>query len=123
MYLGNISFTVISFFYIVLLSIVYFLKPRIKNNETKLYNYIVATTLFGVVISLGTYYFMVNLDKYPLMNFIFSKTYLLFVLLFTFFMTLYVLYLGFSKIDMVKKNLHKYTYYTFWLSAFLFILL
>ena len=123
MYLGNISFTVISFFYIVLLSIVYFLKPRIKNNETKLYNYIVATTLFGVVISLGTYYFMVNLDKYPLMNFIFSKTYLLFVLLFTFFMTLYVLYLAFSKIDIVKKNLHKYTYYSFWLSAFLFILL
>ena len=90
MYLGNISFTVISFFYIVLLSIVYFLKPRIKNNETKLYNYIVATTLFGVVISLGTYYFMVNLDKYPLMNFIFSKTYLLFVLLFTCFISCFL---------------------------------
>ena len=32
--LGNISFTIVSFFYISLLTAVYYLKPRIKNDET-----------------------------------------------------------------------------------------
>ena len=123
MNLGNISFTLISFFYIVLLNIVYFLKPRVKNDETKLYSYIVLTCLIGVCISLGTYYFMVNLERFILFNFMFSKAYLLFVLLFTFFMTLYVLYLAFSKLNKVKKNYGKIKYYTFWFSTFLFIIL
>ena len=123
MNLGNISFTLISFFYIVLLNIVYFLKPRVKNDETKLYSYIVLTCLIGVCISLGTYYFMVNLERFILFNFMFSKAYLLFVLLFTFFMTLYVLYLAFSKLNKVKKNYGKIKYYTFWFSTFLFIVL
>jgi len=116
MALGNISFTLLSFFYINLLTIVYFLKPRVKSDETKLYSYIVGTCMVGLCISLGTYYFMVKL------NFIFSKAYLLFVIIYTFFMSLYVLYLSFSNDKRIKKNYEKIKYNIFWIFAFIFIL-
>ena len=54
---GN-SFTLLSSIYIILLTIVYFSKPRAKNLETKIYSYIVITCLIGCIVSLGTYYFI-----------------------------------------------------------------
>ena len=121
MALGNISFTLLSFFYITVLTLVYFLKPRIKSDETKIYSYLVATCMIGVTLSLGTYYFMVNLDKYPLLNFIFAKGYLIFILAYLFLMTLYVLYLSFADTLKAKGNYEKCKFYVFWILVFLSI--
>ena len=99
MALGNISFTLQSFFYCILICIVYFSKPRIKNEETKLYSYLIITCMIGVTSSLCTYFFMANLDKYPILNYIFSKTYLLFIIVYLAIMTLYVF-----KISIFEKD-------------------
>ena len=64
---GN-SFTLLSLVYIILLSFVYFCKPRAKNLETKIYNFVVITCLIGTIISIGTYFFMYNLNTYPINN-------------------------------------------------------
>ena len=99
MALGNISFTLLSFFYCILICVVYFCKPRIKNEETKLYSYLIITCMTGVTLSLGTYFFMANLDKYPILNYIFSKAYLLFIIVYLAIMTLYVF-----KISIFEKD-------------------
>ncbi len=109
MALGNISFTLLSFFYILILTIIYFSKRRVNNTETKLYSYLIATCMAGVTLSLGTYYFMANLDKYPTLNFIFSKLYLLFILVYMFLMTLYVL--SISLVSNHDDNIKKYRKY------------
>ena len=123
MALGNISFTLISFFYIALLTIVYFLKPRINSDETKIYSLIIITCMSGVCLSLGTYYFMLHLDLYPFLNFIFSKGYLIFVLVYTYFMTLYVLYLSLANNKFIKKRYKNIKYLTVWVSIFLFLII
>ena len=87
---GN-SFTLLSSIYIILLTIVYFSKPRAKNLETKIYSYIVMTCFIGCIVSLGTYYFMFHIDIYPTLNEIFARCYLLFVLIYTSLVSYYVL--------------------------------
>ena len=101
---GN-SFTLLSLFYIVLLAFVYFIKPRAKNLETKIYNFIVITCLIGNSISIGTYYFMMNFKVYPLLNEVFSRGYLLFVLSFVSLISYYVLVISIDeKLSEDKKE-------------------
>ena len=77
--------------------------------------------MVGVCICFGTYYYMVHLDTYPLLNYIFSKLYLLYLVLYTFIMNLYVLYLAFCKEGRIKNNYKKYRYITFWFFLFLYL--
>ena len=107
---GN-SFTLLSLVYIILLIIVYFSKPRAKNLETKIYSYIVVTCLIGCVVSLGTYYFMFHIDMYPILNEIFARSYLLFILTYTSLVSYYVLAISINdKLSDEKKE--KYIFYS-----------
>lgn len=98
---GN-SFTIISFVYITLLTILFFSKKRVKNLETKIYGYIILTCMIGCSLSLGTYYFMKNLDLYPILNIFFSRAYLIFLIFFSSFLTYYLV------VVMVNKNKEGY---------------
>lgn len=107
---GN-SFTLLSLVYIILLTIVYFSKPRAKNLETKIYSYIVIACLVGCVVSLGTYYFMFHIDMYPILNEIFARSYLLFILTYTSLVSYYVLAISINdKLSDEKKE--KYIFYS-----------
>ena len=107
---GN-SFTLLSLIYIILLTIVYFSKPRAKNLETKIYSYIVVTCLIGCIVSLGTYYFMFHIDMYPILNEIFARSYLLFVLTYTSLVSYYVLAISINdKLSDERKE--KYIFYS-----------
>ena len=107
---GN-SFTLLSLIYIILLTIVYFSKPRAKNLETKIYSYIVVTCLIGCIVSLGTYYFMFHIDMYPILNEIFARSYLLFILTYTSLVSYYVLAISINdKLSDERKE--KYIFYS-----------
>lgn len=107
---GN-SFTLLSLIYIILLTIVYFSKPRAKNLETKIYSYIVVTCLIGCIVSLGTYYFMFHIVMYPILNEIFARSYLLFILTYTSLVSYYVLAISINdKLSDEKKE--KYIFYS-----------
>ena len=107
---GN-SFTLLSLIYIILLTIVYFSKPRAKNLETKIYSYIVVTCLIGCIVSLGTYYFMFHIVMYPILNEIFARSYLLFVLTYTSLVSYYVLAISINdKLSDERKE--KYIFYS-----------
>ena len=120
--LGNISYTLVSFFYITLLTIVYFSKPRIKNIETRLYGYIVLTCMIGVCICFGTYFFMINIEQFSVLNYIFSKLYLIYLLLYTLLMNLYIINLSYGKIGENSRILSSKQFFTFWVWVFVFTL-
>ena len=106
---GN-SFTLLSLVYMVLLAIVYFKKPRVKSEETKIYGLIVLVCLIGNIISVGTYYFMKNMNSFPILNEIFARTYLVFVLTFTSLVTDYVLAISINERKIKKAE--KYLLYS-----------
>ena len=100
----GIAFTFCSFFFIALLTVVYFSKPRLKLLENKIYSWLIVTSLFGTVIGLPCYYFMVDYERTPLPNFIFSRLYLIYLITWIMLFTLYVVVISFPKINMKKLN-------------------
>lgn len=107
---GN-SFTLLSLIYIILLTVVYFSKPRAKNLETKIYSYIVITCLIGCIVSLGTYFFMFHIDMYPILNEIFARSYLLFILVYTSLVSYYVLAISIND-ELSDERKEKYIFYS-----------
>lgn len=107
---GN-SFTLLSLIYIILLTVVYFSKPRAKNLETKIYSYIVITCLIGCIVSLGTYFFMFHIDMYPILNEIFARSYLLFILIYTSLVSYYVLAISIND-ELPDERKEKYIFYS-----------
>lgn len=53
--MSNISYTICSCFYIVLLLFVYFFKKKIPSIENKIYSLIIITTLLGTIFEIGSY--------------------------------------------------------------------
>ena len=49
----GITMLIISFVYLLLTSIVYYSKKRIKNIENDIYSYMITTTFIGIVFELG----------------------------------------------------------------------
>ena len=87
--MSNNFFTICSLFYIVLLAIVYFSKPRMKNIETKIYQNIVLCNLCTIILAVVSYFTITNIDAHPLLNELISK----FLLIsFFFWGTFFVIY-------------------------------
>lgn len=87
--MSNNFFTICSFFYIILLNITYFSKPRIKTLETKMYQYMALCNLLTITTAVLSFFTITNVSTFPLLNEIISK-----ILLLTFFFwgTLFVIY-------------------------------
>ncbi len=98
----GINFTLASLFYIILLMVAFFTKKRINRRENRIYSYIIITSLFGVIIGIGCYYCMKNMDVVPLLNIIFSKLYLVYLITWLSFFCLYIVVITFPKINYDK---------------------
>ena len=74
----NNYFTICSFFYICLVSIIYFFRKRVINYETKIYSRIIIinllTTIFAIISSIT----IMNMNKVPVLNMIINKILLFF---------------------------------------------
>lgn len=86
----NNAFTILSVFYGILLAVVYFSKIRINTIENRIYSKVVKIALVLCFFSLGTYFFMKNMDTFPILNQVFARGYLLLILIFTSLISYYV---------------------------------
>lgn len=103
----GISFTLLSFFYNILLTTTYFIKKRIKSIETDLYKKLIIITLIGSFEGIFCYYGVKNYIQYPIFALLVSKGYLIFLSFWFSYLTLYVLYV--AKIDIYKKEKEKFS--------------
>ncbi len=116
----GISFTLASLFYIILLFIVFFSKPRVKRRENTIYSYLIITSLCGVVIGLGTWYFMKNMDISPVLNIIFSRLYLVYLITWLSFFCLYIVVITFPRLNYEKwKKCFLLGYFVLYIAVFL----
>ena len=98
----GIYFSVCSLIYTILLVIVFFSKKRFESFENKIYSYLVITSLFGPIIGIPTYCFMGNMDKFPVPNIIFSKLYLVYLVMWLMIFTLYIFVISIKNINKNK---------------------
>ena len=93
-------YTVCSLFYSLLLNGVYFSKKRLKTIENKIFERIMVTNLIGVLLALGSYYTILNENKFPILNIVVSKGYIIYLLT---WLTLFTLYI----FSITSKNIEK----------------
>ena len=97
-------FTIYSLLYSVLLNIVYFARKRLVTFENKIFEKLMITNLIGVILAIGSYFTIVNIDKYPIFNVIVSKGYIVYLLT---WITLYSVYIFAISIDDSKNRKKK----------------
>ena len=90
MNIGNIL-TVGSFFYIILLMVVYFSKARVKNEENRIYSSLLKCNFFGLISAIACYFSVLHYDELGVINYIVSRLYLLYLVAFIFFFFTYLL--------------------------------
>ena len=93
----GVSFSSLSLFYSILLTITYFKKRRAKNYETKLYGWLIITNLIGLVLAIACYFFVLNKETYEIANFIISRFYLIYLTTWIMILTMYDNHMVYSK--------------------------
>lgn len=89
--MGNNYFTICSFFYSLMLSIIYFRRKNVQSLETKVYSKIVITNFINVTFAILCYFTILINDIVPFLNNFVSKTLLLLFILWEFLFTAYLL--------------------------------
>lgn len=90
-------------FYIILLIIVYFLKQRFRTKENKIYSFLIITSLIGVLLEIGCRITIPIMDTYPILNYIVTKLYLVYLLTWATLLASYT-YIVISNIGEFKRK-------------------
>ena len=99
-----IIFSVAGLGVLIILSMVYFIKPRIKNNENKLYTSLIILTLIGCLLEISMIYTGRHTDDLPLVNIIASKGYLIVCEFWIAILTTYTVLVTAEEHQKSKKN-------------------
>ena len=73
-------FTIYSLFYSLLINIVYFSSKRLRSIENKIFEKIMLTNFVGVLLAIGSYFTIKNIDRFELLNTFVSKGYIVYLL-------------------------------------------
>ncbi|MCI6349832.1 MAG: ATP-binding protein [Tenericutes bacterium] len=121
----GISFSSLSLFYSILLTITYFKKKRANNYETKLYGWLILTNLVGLLLAIACYYFVLNKETYEIANFIISRFYLIYLTTWIMILTMYVIMISIKKenLDTTWERLLKYMIIMWALASFITFIL
>lgn len=105
---AGFTFSACSFFYSVLLTIMFFSKKRIQTLENKIYSYLIISNLIGVVLGVSCYTSILHRDAFPILNDFISKTLLIYYLTWISFFTAYTFVISYSKKESDKESKEKY---------------
>ena len=119
--MGNNVFTIVSFFYSLILNIFFFSKKRLKNVETDLFSLIVITNFINIIFALLSYYVEL-LNGNPIINNFLAKGVIFCFYTFSFLFNLYVITTSKNIKESFKKN-EKQRIYIFYILFGLPILL
>ena len=107
-----IAFTVCSFFFSILLTIVYFSKERIQHLENKIYSVLIVSNLIGSVIHILCGVVTPMVDG-SISSIIFSKIYLVCLLTWVMVFTIYVFVISKKSDELSKQDIMKYFFKIF----------
>ena len=121
----GVSFSSLSLFYSILLTITYFKKKRAKNFETKLYGWLIITNLVGLILAIARYFFVLNKETYEIINFIISRFYLIYLTTWIVILTMYVIMISVKQDNLEKtwNRLLKYMSIIWLISSFITFIL
>ena len=97
-----------SLVYLSILFFVYISKERINSLENKIFKAIMISNVVGLVIELGCFMTVINMDKIPIINSIVTKLLLVYYLTYILLFTAYVFVISYRKDGKTKEQEVKY---------------
>lgn len=119
-FLRTVAFQICSLFYICMLIFLYFSKKRIKTDETKIFSCLLICNLIGLFLDILSVYTIAHMDKVPILNFVVSKGYLIYLLTWITMFTYYIFILSKMGKDFNNRNKIRKTLYVCY---FIFLIL
>ncbi len=119
----GISFIISGLCMSLLINLVYFSKKRIDSFETKIYGYLLLANLFGLLVELSCGLLVPLYDIPKLLQDIFVKTYLLYLVGWSILFFYYVIIANNQNYSKIREKLKKITTVLFGVIALLIILL
>ena len=92
----NMYFQVCSFFYMVMILVMFFSKKRIKNGETKLFTLLSIINIIGIILDIVIVY-LSYVTPGHMSLYILNKFYLIYILFWTALFSIYITYITLDK--------------------------
>lgn len=93
----SIYFSLASLFYIVLLVIIFFSKNRLQTLENKIYRCLIIVATTGVLLEISQIFTCMLMDKYPWINSLASRLFLVNILSWICLLSIYTIVISFDK--------------------------
>lgn len=84
------TFSMCSFFYSLLLIIVYFRKKRLDTLENRIYGWTIIVNFIGIILAITSYITIIYYNQIPITNMIISKALIVYYLTYIWLLTFYV---------------------------------
>lgn len=103
--ISNLYFCILSAFYSILLL---FNCRRIKNDKLnhKIFNLLVLTNFIGIIIGFICFYTVLNYETMPIINYVVSRIYLVYLLVWIILFTMYIFAISYN-LNFKSKNYNK----------------
>lgn len=100
-------FTIYSLFYSLLINIVYFSSKRLRSIENKIFEKIMLTNFVGVLLAIGSYFTIKNIDRFELLNTFVSKGYIVYLLTWLTLFSIYIFVISIKEGKDKKSEVNK----------------
>lgn len=100
-------FTIYSLFYSLLINIVYFSSKRLRSIENKIFEKIMLTNFVGVLLAIGSYFTIKNIDRFELLNTFISKGYIVYLLTWLTLFSVYIFVISIKEGKDKKSEVNK----------------
>lgn len=100
-------FTIYSLFYSLLINIVYFSSKRLRSIENKIFEKIMLTNFVGVLLAIGSYFTIKNIDRFELLNTFVSKGYIIYLLTWLTLFSVYIFVISIKEGKDKKSEVNK----------------
>ena len=102
--ISGVSFSILSFIYLMIISCFYFSKKRSNSNETKIYSILIIVTLIGLLIDIIGYFIFNKVGESTFITIIISKLYIIYYFSWIILFTSYIYIISF---DIDNSNYEK----------------
>ena len=93
----SMAFSILSFFYIIMITFFYFSKQRIRSGETRLYSILILINIIGLSIELLSTYLHVAVDGFEILKFLSLKLIVIYFFSWMYVFTIYIYYICVEK--------------------------
>ncbi len=115
------AFPIVSLIFIVLLTVVFFSKPRLRSHENQIYKILIITNIIGLILEILCHIAISIIDKYYLFSIFILKAYVVYIFTWAMIFNLYVFLVTFKENN--KKQIITEYFINLKLKTLIFVIL